>query len=215
MAQSIRVIRELGAGGPSLCAQSMSPETQRRRALPLAHGQLIYFHLPLEHPSPCRTRAGHRGTGFQVGRRRSLQWNGCWMQTQQLRPRHSQEHSRMPPWTHRLQEKRQLSWRKPSGSPFIMLFSCGLDGIRASPLPCPCWSWGEGALERISAGSSVSVPAHECIGSNMHRSSPSPAWDWGMLEYCRKKRRGCLRICALFASRVWRREGQRRKLELN
>ena len=187
MVQSIRGIRELGAGAPSLCARSMVPGTQRRRDLPLAHGQLISFHLPLEHPSPRRAAARHGGTSFQAGRRRSLEQDGCWMPTLQLRPRHSQEHSRMRPWTPRLLEERQLSWRKPSGSPFIMLFSSGLGGIRASPLPSPCWSQGERALGRVSAGSGVSVPMHEHIGSNRHWSSLSPARDWGTLEYHREK----------------------------
>lgn len=96
-----------------------------------------------------------------------------------------------------------------------MLFFCRLDGIRASPLPFPCWSWGEHALGKVSAGICVSIPVHEYLGSNRHRSSPSLPWDWGMLKYCREKLRECLRICVLFVSRVRRREGQRRKLELN
>lgn len=50
--------------------------------------------------------------------------------------------------------------RKPSRSPLIMLFSCHLD-IRASPLPFPCWSWGECALGKVSAGSCV--PISVCV----------------------------------------------------
>lgn len=68
----------------------------------------------------------------------------------------TQERSRMPPWTQRLLEKRQLSWRKPSGSSFVMLFSCGgLDGVRASPLPSPCRSRGERAPGRVSVQAAV------------------------------------------------------------
>jgi len=110
----------------------------------------------MEHPSPCRAGAQDGGTSFRVGRGRCLQRDGCWMQTQQLRPRHSQEHSRMPPWAQRLLEKRQLSWRKPSGSAFVVLLSCGgLDCVRASLLPSPCRRRGERVSGRVSVWAAV------------------------------------------------------------
>lgn len=89
------------------------------------------------------------------------------------------------------------------------------------------WMVSEHHHFHFHAGAGVSMPwgrslqASVCpslymsIGSNRHRSSPSLPWDWGMLKYCREKLRECLRICVLFVSRVRRREGQRRKLELN
>lgn len=154
--------------------------------LALVHGQFISFHLPLEHPSSRRAGAQHKGISFRVGRR-FHQWDGCWMPTLQLRPEHSQECSSMPPWTHRLREKRQLSWKKTSGCPFTVLFSCGLDGIRVSLLPSPCWNQDDCVLGRVSADSSVFIPVCEHVGSNRRWSLPSPAWDWSTLEYCREK----------------------------
>lgn len=154
-------------GAGSRCSWSLcpmhGPGTQRRRDLPLAHGHLISFYLPLEHPSPHRAWAQHRRTSFNLGRRRSLQQDGCWMQIQQLRPGHSQEHTACPLGP--LLEKRQLSWRKPFGSPFVVLFSCGgVDGVRASLLPSPCWSWTQCAPGGCLCGQQcvcVSVSVHE------------------------------------------------------
>lgn len=64
----------------------------------------------------------------------------------------------MPSLDSQAPRKKGSCLRKPSGSPLIMLFSCHLDDIRASPLPFPCWSWGEYALEKVSAGSCVPIP---------------------------------------------------------
>lgn len=155
--------------------------------LTLAHGQFVSFHLPLEHPSSHRAGAQHGGISFHVGRRRFHQWDGCWMPTLQLRPGHSQERSSIPLRPTGSEKKGSCPGRKRLDVPFVVLFSCDLDGMRVSLLPSPCWNQDECVLGRVSADSSVSVPVREHIGSNRCWSSPSPAWDWGTLEYCREK----------------------------
>lgn len=118
----------------------MAPETQQRRDLPPAQDWLISSHLALEHPSPQRAGAQHKGIAFQVSR--SPQWDECWMQNQQLRPRHSQEHSHMPSLD-------SQALRKKAGNHLEVSLPCFSLAI---------WTMSEHHHFHFHAGAGVSVP---------------------------------------------------------
>lgn len=138
-----------------LCQIHGPRDTAKERSAP-SSSQLISFHLPFEPPSPQRAGAQCRGTSFQASRRWVLDANLA-AETR------SQEHSHMPPWTHRPLERR----RKPLGSPLSCISPVVwmASGHHCFPL---CWSWSERALRKVSAGIGVSISVHECIGSNRH-----------------------------------------------